>query len=102
MDLADFPRLKELNLRETSVTGDIRDIGERDFLALEVLTLPKGVYGGSGREFQLISDVADVMNTLYSFRKQRPCLRLKDWYGELSEDSPDWYWITYWLSMGIS
>mmetsp|Transcript_2068 Transcript_2068/g.3289 ORF Transcript_2068/g.3289 Transcript_2068/m.3289 type:complete len:401 (+) Transcript_2068:130-1332(+) len=91
MDLADFPRLNELILRQTSVTGDIRDIGERDFLALEVLTLPKGVYGGSGREFQLISDVPDVMNTLYSFRKQRPCLWLKDWYGELSEDSPDWY-----------
>jgi len=91
MDLADFPRLRELNLRKTSVAGDIRDIGERDFLALEVLTLPKGVYGGSGREFQLISDVPDVMNTLYSFRKQRPCLWLKDWYGELSEDSPDWY-----------
>lgn len=42
MDLADFPRLKELNLRKTSVSGDIRDIGERDFLALEVLTIPKG------------------------------------------------------------
>ena len=63
--------MRELNLRKTSVSGDIRDIGERDFLALEVLTLPKGVYGGSGREFQLISDVPDVMNTLYSFRKQR-------------------------------
>lgn len=44
MELADFPRLKELHLMHTRMTGDIRDIGERDFLALETLTLPSGVY----------------------------------------------------------
>mmetsp|Transcript_20487 Transcript_20487/g.30406 ORF Transcript_20487/g.30406 Transcript_20487/m.30406 type:complete len:123 (-) Transcript_20487:33-401(-) len=31
------------------------------------------------------------MNTLYSLKKQRPRLLLKDWYGKLSKDSPDWY-----------
>jgi len=91
MDLADFPRLRTLNLRKTSVTGDIRDIGEGDFRALESLTLPHGVYGGMGYEFQHISDVPGVMNTLYSLKKQRPRLLLKDWYGKLSEHSPDWY-----------
>jgi len=33
MDLADFPHLTCLSLRCTDVTGDIRDIGEQDFLA---------------------------------------------------------------------
>eukprot|EP00984_Skeletonema_dohrnii_P037470 scaffold39563_cov205-Skeletonema_dohrnii-CCMP3373.AAC.1 len=88
MYLADFPRLMTLNLVGTSVTGDIRDIGEQDFRTLESLTLPKGVYGGRGHEFQHISDVPGVMNALYSLKKQRG---LKDWYGELSADSPDWY-----------
>eukprot|EP00984_Skeletonema_dohrnii_P033262 scaffold29248_cov140-Skeletonema_dohrnii-CCMP3373.AAC.2 len=91
MDLADFPRLRTLNLEDTGVTGDIRDIGEQDFRTLESLTLPKGVYGGRGHEFQHISDVPGVMNTLYSLKKQRPRLLLKDWYGKLSYDSPDWY-----------
>ncbi len=46
MDLADFPHLKTINLNETAVTGDIRDIGENDFSSLEDLYLPKGVFGG--------------------------------------------------------
>eukprot|EP00984_Skeletonema_dohrnii_P019436 scaffold9288_cov77-Skeletonema_dohrnii-CCMP3373.AAC.1 len=90
MDLADFPRLNELNLLETDVSGDIRDVGERDFLALESLTLPKGVYGGHGYKFQLISDVPGIISTLYPIYKQRPIL-LKDSLAELSRHSPDWY-----------
>ena len=90
MDLADFPHLKLLNLRFTAVTGDIREISESDFSAMESLSLPSGVYGGMGYEFQLISDGPDVINTLYCIKKQRPNL-LEDWYGELSGDSPDWY-----------
>jgi len=31
------------------------------------------------------------VRTLYHFKKQRPALSLKNWFGELSEDSPDWY-----------
>ena len=34
MDLADFPHLKKLDLGETAVIGDIRDIGENDFPSL--------------------------------------------------------------------
>eukprot|EP00573_Skeletonema_grethae_P009493 CAMPEP_0201710096 /NCGR_PEP_ID=MMETSP0578-20130828/58449_1 /ASSEMBLY_ACC=CAM_ASM_000663 /TAXON_ID=267565 /ORGANISM="Skeletonema grethea, Strain CCMP 1804" /LENGTH=439 /DNA_ID=CAMNT_0048199107 /DNA_START=320 /DNA_END=1640 /DNA_ORIENTATION=+ len=91
MDLADFPNLMELDLWGTNnVSGDIRDIGERDFLALDQLILPKGICGGRGFEFQLISDAPDVISTLYSIMKQRPVL-LKYWYGMLSLDSPDWY-----------
>jgi hypothetical protein len=90
MDLADFPHLKEMNLRWTNVTGDIREVSERDFPALESLSLPSGVYGGQGHELQRISDAPDIISTLCSFKKQRPTL-LKDWYGRLSQDSPDWF-----------
>eukprot|EP00984_Skeletonema_dohrnii_P033180 scaffold28851_cov72-Skeletonema_dohrnii-CCMP3373.AAC.2 len=90
MDLADFPRLKELDLFRTDVTGDIRDIGEQDFPTLELLTLSSGVYGGTGYEMQRISDAPDIAMAVYSIKKQRPTL-LEDWHAELSEDSPDWY-----------
>ncbi len=91
MDLADFPRLKELDLGETAVTGDIRDIGDHHFSSLEQLTLPKGVYGGSGYEFRRISDAPDLVRAVYLLKKQRPTLQMGRWSGELSEDSPDRY-----------
>ena len=92
MDLADFPHLKELELEDTAVTGDIRDIGNNYFLSLEKLILPKGVYGGRGYELQRISDAPDVVRAVYLFIKQRPALSMLEyWHGKLSEDSPDWY-----------
>ncbi len=91
MDIADFPHLKELNLEGTDVTGDIRDIGENDFSSLEELDLPDGVYGGNGYELQRISDAPDVARAVYLLNKQRPALKMKNWCGGLSEDSPDWY-----------
>ncbi len=91
-DLADFPHLKALILNETNVTGDIRDIGGNDFLALECLILPKTVYGGMGYEFQRISEANDLVRTMYLLKKRRPTLEiLKEWRGMLSETSPDWY-----------
>eukprot|EP00984_Skeletonema_dohrnii_P028771 scaffold18884_cov72-Skeletonema_dohrnii-CCMP3373.AAC.1 len=91
MDLADFPRLRTLNLRKTSVTGDIRDIGEGDFPSLESLALPKRVYGGKGYEFQHISDAHGIAMAVYSIKKQRPSLLIESWHASLSADSPDWY-----------
>ena len=92
MDMADFPNLKVLELFDTAVTGDIRDISENDFSSLEHLALPKGVYGGRGYEFGRISDAPDLVNTLYLLVKQRPALSLlKEWYGCVHEDSPDFY-----------
>jgi hypothetical protein len=91
MDLADFSHLKELDLSGTAVAGDIRDIGKKDFPSLKLLALPKGVNGGSEREFQRISDAHDVIRIPYLFQKQRPEIVLKDWYTKLSEDSPDMY-----------
>jgi len=91
MDLADFPRLKDLDLTATAVTGDIRDIGENDFSSLEYLALPKGVFGGWGYEFQSISDAPDLIRAVYLLKKQRPALIMSSWSGKLSDDSPDWY-----------
>jgi hypothetical protein len=95
MDLADFPHLKALDLFDTAVTGDVRDIVGNDFSLLEYLHLPRTVYGGHGCELQRISDAHNLMRTLYLFNKQRSRTSsmslLKDWYGKLSENSPDWY-----------
>ena len=91
MDLADFPHLTKLDLRDTAITGGIREIGERDFPVLKSLSLPKDVYGGYGQEFLSVSDAHDTISVLYSFRKRRFSSLLKDWSGKLSEDSPDWY-----------
>ena len=96
MDLADFPCLKALDLGDSGVIGDIRDIDKQDFLPLETLVLPDGVYGGTGYEMQHISDVLGVIMAVYSIKKQRPTL-LGKWYSMLSEDSPDWYgWGDEW------
>ena len=91
MDLADFPHLKELNLIGTAVTGDIRDIGENHFSALESLTLPRGVYGGTDSILRRISDAPDLINVVYLFKKQHPALKMPCWWACLSRNSPDWY-----------
>ena len=90
MDLADFPHLKELNLLSTAVTGDIRDIRGHDFPAIESLNLPKAAIGGSGYEFQRISDVPTFMQTIHPLLKRLPNL-LGHWGWCLSCDSPDHY-----------
>ena len=90
IDLADFPHLKILDLYKTAVTGDIRDIGEDDFSPLEQLNLPEGVYGGTGYEFQRISDGTKLVRAVYLL-KQRSPLKMRGWYGKLSRDSPDRY-----------
>jgi len=73
MALADFPHLKELNLRDTNVTGDIRDIRRHDFPALKYLYLPKSVIGGSGYKFQHIPDnqeMSELTHFSYSLFKR--------------------------------
>eukprot|EP00985_Skeletonema_marinoi_P007726 scaffold3445_cov80-Skeletonema_marinoi.AAC.7 len=71
MDLADFPRLKKLDLNSTKVTGDIRDIGRKDFPALESLALPRTVMAVLVMSFSASLSVG--------------------FYWRLSVDSPDWY-----------
>jgi hypothetical protein len=40
---------------------------------------------------QRISDSPDLIRTVYHLKKQRPTLKMRGWYGTLSEDSPDFY-----------
>ena len=91
IDLADFPHLKELNLDDTAVRGDIRDISEHDFVALEQLILPWTVYGGKGYRLKRISDAPDLVRAVYLLKKQRPALKMEGWHWRLSTHSPDWY-----------
>jgi len=97
MDLADFPRLKQLNLLGTTVAGDIRDISRHDFPALEQLCLPWTVRGGMDYEFQRISDVPSFMQAVHLLMQRTPtlfsyCGQISvAFYWNLSASSPDWY-----------
>ena len=72
MDLADFPRLRWLDLLCTSIVGDIRDIGRDDFLSIETrFLLPRTVVGGRGYEFQRISDVPSFMESIHPLLKRK-------------------------------
>ena len=92
MNLSGLPHLKALDLWNTNVTGDIRNIGSGDFPSLESLKLPPGIYGGRGFEFQRISDAPDIIAAVSTLQKQRPNLHLMhSWSAKLSDNSPDWY-----------
>jgi len=85
-----------LHLRRTKVTGDIRDIGEDDFPALESLDLPYTVHGCVYHTFQLMSDVPSFMHAIHLLLQRNPTLFKEDSFPRafgwsLSEDSPDWY-----------
>eukprot|EP00984_Skeletonema_dohrnii_P032399 scaffold26504_cov228-Skeletonema_dohrnii-CCMP3373.AAC.6 len=94
MELADFPRLKELDFENTIVTGDIRGVGEDDFPALESLRLPSSVIGGIGYMFHSIAEVPSFMHAIHRLQRNPKV----DWYdlwqafgSSLSKRSPDWY-----------
>jgi len=97
MEMADFPRLKELELYGTPVTGDIRNIRSNDFPALESLNLPDTVQGGMKYEFRHVSEVPSFMHTVHLLSQRTPALFSKHYLlstglgWTLSEDSPDWY-----------
>eukprot|EP00985_Skeletonema_marinoi_P003790 scaffold1656_cov76-Skeletonema_marinoi.AAC.5 len=91
MDLADFPRLKVLCLKNTAVTGNLLDIDEHHFPQLQSLSLPDQVYGGDGYKFQRIAEMTDFIHKLYHLKKRRNPKLLLHWRWHLSEDSPDWY-----------
>jgi hypothetical protein len=81
MDLADFPRLKELDLGGcTVVTGDIRDIREHDFPALESLLLPKGasMVENSMSFFQNVSEVPSFIQAIHGLLQRSPTMFKSD------------------------
>ena len=93
MDLAHFPHLQKLDLWGTDVTGDIRDIREHDFPAMEDLRLPSNMVGGRVYDFQRKSDVPSFMQSIYPLLKRTPSLfdLTESFRWWLSEESPDWY-----------
>ena len=83
-------------MRDTNATGDIREIGEIDFSAMDCLTLSRSVYGGNWYKIQHISDVPSFMHTIHLLLQLTPDLFGKNWLSiafgwTLSEDSPNWY-----------
>ena len=94
MELANFPRLKELDLYNP-VTGDIRDIRECDFPALTRLALPSTVQGCLHYKFQSIAEVPDFMYAIHRLQ-QRTSTLFDEWENDcgwsLSRESPDSYW----------
>eukprot|EP00984_Skeletonema_dohrnii_P034363 scaffold33538_cov179-Skeletonema_dohrnii-CCMP3373.AAC.8 len=92
MDLADFPHLKVLSLKNTAVTGNLLDIDEHHFPQLQSLSLPDQVYGVDGYKFQRIAEMTDFIHKVYHLiQKRRSPKLLLNWTWHLSEDSPDWY-----------
>jgi hypothetical protein len=96
MDLADFPNLIELNIvhlpnHVTPISGDIRDIGENDFPAIERLLLPPTVYGGDRFEFRQIEDVHSVMETACRLIDVLVSPFIGHFIWRLSSASSDWY-----------
>ena len=96
MYLADFPRLEELDLRGTKVTGDIRNIGRDAFTTLQSLYLPATARGGVGHKFQSISEVPSFIQAVHILLQRTPTPFGKGWlqrafYWKLSTNSLDWY-----------
>lgn len=87
-ELFDFDRLERLDLADTRVTGDIRNIGPSDFKSLKQLELGDGIYGGGN--LQSIHEAAEIMSARYTLKKRTPELfQNRRWW--LSDDSPEHY-----------
>ena len=76
------------------MTGDIRDIREHDFPAMEDLILPSTVVGGKWYRFQHISDVPSFMQSIHPLLKRSIFDLTESFHWGLSEESLDWYYIS--------
>ena len=88
MELSYCPQLCQLELNETSVTGDVRNIRVNHFPKLASLSLPERVYGS-----KIIGNIADaneiMMSLSHLMRRQPSIFRGHQWL--LSESSSDYY-----------
>ena len=84
----DFAYLEELTLRDTSVTGDIRQVDDSDLVSIRTMDLSDGVYGGGN--LKRISDAPAVMAAKFRPKKRNPELFThRRWM--LDRDSPGFY-----------
>jgi len=96
-DLADFPRLKSLDLDRTKgITGSLLDIDANNddlFPMLEKLHLPDTMIGGDRYEVMHIAEGKQLIKDLLPLRRKRPSLfkgdRGGEVYWQLSRESPD-------------
>lgn len=91
MDLADFPGLETLEIKDAPVGGDVRKLKDRDFPALKHLSLPTGAYGFG--IFARVADAPEVMRAFCRLGKRNGTVidGGRRWY--LSDDSVDRYGI---------
>ena len=92
MDLANFKRLKHVNLYNTKgISGNLGDIdadNDDHFPMLEKLRLPSTVIGGSRYEVMHLADAKQLIKDLTPLRRKRPEL-FEKLYWKLSTRSPD-------------
>ena len=92
MDLADFPRLKILQLFFTKgISGSLLDIdadNDDHFPMIEKLCLPDTVVGGHRYEVMHIADAKQLIKDLLPLHRKRPNL-FKGNFWLLSKQSPD-------------
>ena len=97
MDLADFLRLKSVDLMHAKgISGSLLDIdadNDDHFPSLEKLSLPDTVAGAHYYEVMHIADAKQLIKDLLPLRRKRPSLfkdrRNKEIYWQLSRQSPD-------------
>ena len=99
MELANFPRLKKLDLwRAKEISGNLCDIdvdNENHFPVLESLRLPSQIKGGRWYEVMRVADAKQLIKDLTPLRRKRPELFQDDdafplpLYWKLSQTSPD-------------
>ena len=97
MDLADFSRLKSIDLMHAKgISGSLLDIdadNDDHFPSLEKLRLPDTVVGGHYYEVMHIADAKQLIKDLLPLRRKRPGLfkddRNQEVYWQLSKESPD-------------
>ena len=92
MDLANFKRLKHVDLYNTKgISGNLGDIdadNDDHFPMLEKLLLPSTVIGGSRYEVMHLADAKQLIKDLTPLRRKRPEV-FEKLYWKLSEESPD-------------
>jgi hypothetical protein len=69
-DVEDFSLLEILDVDGTKVSGDIGEIGPRDFLTLKELSIGKDVYGGG--DLKNIEEAPSIMYAWYQLMKRFP------------------------------
>jgi hypothetical protein len=88
MVLADFPYLQRIDIRQTNVTGDIREIRSKDFVSINKLFLGDGIYGSCF--FDRIDDVPGIMKATHNLMK-KPTVVYNNGLMYLREDSLQFY-----------